>query len=93
MKTIDLSQQTADLLEVLELVKDGPLVVITPDGREYVLAEADDFEQEVAQLRASTEFQRFLDARLATRQERRPVADVLREIETILAGEHPATTD
>jgi hypothetical protein len=93
MKTIDLTRQTVDLLEVLELAKEGPLVVIAPDGREYVLAEADDFEQEVAQLRASAEFQRFLDDRLATRQQRRPVTDVLREVETILAGDHPTTKE
>ncbi len=89
MKILNLTKETADLLQSLELAKEGPLVVIAPDGREYVLAEADGFEQEVAQLRASAEFQCFLDARLATRQQRRPVTDVLREVETILAGEHP----
>lgn len=88
MKTIDLTQQTADLLYILELAKEGPVTVIAEDGREYVLAEVDDFEQEVAQLQTNVEFQQFLDARLAARHQRRPVSDVLQEIETMLANEH-----
>ena len=87
MKTIDLTQQPIQLLAFFALAHHEPMVVSAPDGREYVVAEADDCEQEVATLRASAAFQRFLDARLATRQQRRSITDVLVEIDQAIAHE------
>ena len=89
MKVIDLAQEPIDLLHALEQAKDGPLILIGPDGQEYVLAEADDFEGEIAQLRTSPAFPAFLDSRLASRHRRRPVSEVLREVEAELASGHP----
>lgn len=87
MKTFDVTQQHLDILQVIELAKDNPVVLIAPDGREYVLAEADDYEHEVALLRASAPFQQFLDERLASKQRRRPLADILAEVEAELMRE------
>jgi len=84
---IDLSHQQLDILSVLKLAHAGPLVLIAPDGREYVLAEADDFEREVELLRSSTAFQQFLDERLAARHRRRPLTSLLQEVETEIARE------
>lgn len=81
MNVIDLAHEQIDLFHVLERAKAGPLRLIGPDGQEYVLAEADDFDEEVNQLRTSKAFQQFLDTRLASKHRRRPVADVLRELE------------
>ena len=92
MKTLDLTQQQLGILEVIELAKGDPLVLIAPDGREYVLTEADDFEYEVALLRASESFQEFLDERVATKQRRRPLVDVLGEIEAELVAEPIGTS-
>ncbi len=58
---------------------------IAPDGKEFILTEADDFEQEVEQLRNSIAFQRFLDERSSQCQQHMPLDDVLREIEAELA--------
>lgn len=93
MNVIDLTQQHLDILHALELAHDSPLVLIAPDGREYVLAEADDFDREVELLRASPAFQQFLDERLAAKHRRRPITDVLRDIEAEIAREHAANKE
>lgn len=87
MNVIDLAQQHLDILHALELAHDSPLVLIAPDGREYILTEADDFGREVEALRASPTFQQFLDERLAGKHRRRPLTDVLQEIEAEIARE------
>ena len=63
MRTINLSEETLDLKAIIELASKEPVMLLTPDGREFVLAEADDFDTEVAALRSSSAFQRFLDDR------------------------------
>jgi hypothetical protein len=88
MKMIDLSEQTIDITHILELAREGPVVLIAADGREYVVAEADDFDREVEQLRNSLAFQRFLDERSAykTNKRRIPLEAVVHEIEAELAA-------
>jgi hypothetical protein len=93
MTIIDLTQEHIDILHALELAHDGPLVLIAPDGREYILAEADDFDREVELLRSSPAFQQFLDARLATRHRRRPLTDALQDIEAEIAREQAANNE
>ena len=39
------------------------MLLVAADGKEFLLAEADDFETEVETLRSSEAFQRFLDER------------------------------
>ena len=91
MTIIDLAEQSLDLPQLLALAHAGPVVVLTTDGREYVLAEADDFEQEVAQLRNSATFQAFLAERSASRKPRTPIEQVLHSIEAELAEEEART--
>jgi hypothetical protein len=93
MNVIDLTQQRLDILPALELAHNDPLILIAPDGREYVLAEADDFDHEVELLRSSTAFQEFLDERLAAKHHRRPLTDVLRDIEAEIASEQAANKE
>ncbi|MBW8878313.1 MAG: hypothetical protein JF614_25395 [Acidobacteria bacterium] len=47
----------------LDLARQEPVLLVTPDGHEFLLGEADDFEKEVEALRNSQAFQRFLDER------------------------------
>lgn len=92
MNVIDLTHEQIDMLHALKRAKAGPLILIGLDGQEYVLAEAHGFDHEVDELRASETFQSFLDTRLATKHLRRPVTDVLREIEAEIAQEQRTTT-
>ena len=89
MKLINLAEQTVDITQVLELAQEGPVVLLAADGREYVLAEADDFDREVEQLRNSIAFQRFLDQRSAyqTTKQRIPLDVIRQEIEAELAAQ------
>lgn len=63
MKTIDLQEEKLDLEAVITLARREPILLLTPDGKEFFIAEADDFDKEVETLRASSAFQKFLDER------------------------------
>jgi len=86
MKTIDLEKERMDLAEVIRIARREPVLIVTPDGKEFCLAEADNFEKEVEALRGSQAFQRFLDQRSAS-PKRIPLEDIEAEIETELANQ------
>jgi len=68
MKMINLAQETADLEQLLNLARKEPVLLLTLEGEEFCLAEADDFDQEVEVLRNSPVFQKFLDERSQDKQ-------------------------
>ncbi len=63
MKTIDLSDQTPTLQELLHLASGENLVLKTPDGKEFVLAEVDDFDREIGLTRQQPELMTLLAER------------------------------
>jgi hypothetical protein len=63
MKTVDLAQHKLDVEQLLALARQGPVLLLTAEGEEFCVAEADDFEKEVEALRNSQAFQQFLDER------------------------------
>ncbi len=63
MKTIELAADTPSLPELIELACGENIIINTPQGKQFVLAELDDFELEVEQLKNSKEFMAFLDLR------------------------------
>ncbi len=63
MRTVNLEERKIDLEAALDLARQEPVLLVTPDGHEFLLGEADDFEKEVEALRNSQAFQRFLDER------------------------------
>ena len=84
MKTIDLEKEKMDLAAVIKIARREPVLLVTADGKGFCIAEADDFEKEVAALRESRAFQRFLDERSASTR-RIPLEDIEAEIERELA--------
>ena len=48
MKTVKVEEEKLDLHDVIKLALKEPVVLLTADGKEFVLAEADDFEREAA---------------------------------------------
>ncbi len=88
MKVINLAEQAIDIAEVLMLAQSEPVVLVAADGREYMVAEADDFDQEVEQLRQSVAFQAFLDERSArnSTRPRRSLDEVAQAIEAEIAS-------
>lgn len=82
MKTIDLADERMDIAAIIAIASDEPVILLTPDGREFFVSEADDFDTEVATLRASETFQRFLDERSQSRR-RIPLEEIEAELETL----------
>jgi PHD/YefM family antitoxin component YafN of YafNO toxin-antitoxin module len=66
MKTIHIEETPLDLPQLISLARQEPLLLLTAGGEEFVVAVADDFEQEVESLRRNHEFQQFLDRRAAS---------------------------
>ena len=63
MKSIDLSISPATLTELLDLASQENLILKTPDGREFVLAEVDDLADEIALIRKNDELMDLLAER------------------------------
>ena len=63
MKTIDLSQTVPTLREILALAGEDTIILKTPEGREFVLAEVDEFVREVELVAQNEELMQFLEQR------------------------------
>jgi PHD/YefM family antitoxin component YafN of YafNO toxin-antitoxin module len=80
MKTIDLQKEKLDLQAVISFAEQEPVLLLTTNGKEFFISEADDFEKEVEELRASAAFQKFLDQRSASKV-RIPLEEIEKEID------------
>ena len=63
MKTVNLSLERPTLLELLELAGQENVILKTREGREFILAETDDFGAEVELVRQNDELMQFLAQR------------------------------
>jgi PHD/YefM family antitoxin component YafN of YafNO toxin-antitoxin module len=80
MRTVNLEEEGLDLAAAIDLARKEPVLLVAPDGQEFLLAGADDFDEEVETLRGSLAFQRFLDER--SRSPRRiPLEEIEAEID------------
>jgi|OM-RGC.v1.032665319 hypothetical protein len=80
MKSVDLRTQEVEVSQLLHLAERESVLVIAPDGHEFLVAGADDFDAEVEALRKSARFQSFLDQRMK-HPSRIPIEEIEREIE------------
>lgn len=63
MKAIDLAKTSPTLSEILEMAGEENVVLKTSEGRQFVLAEIDDFAEEVAATRRNKALMKLLDQR------------------------------
>ena len=63
MKAIDVSRASPTLREVLRLAAEDNVLLRTSEGRQYVLAEIDDFAEEVARVRNNAPIMELLNTR------------------------------
>ncbi len=63
MKTIELTTIAPHLAELLDLASEDALILKTPEGREYVLVERDDFDAELALITQNEELMTLLEER------------------------------
>lgn len=80
MRRVDLRSESVDLSQLLHMAEDDAVLVVTEEGREFIVADADDFDAEAEALRKSARFQSFLDRRM-TDKVRIPIEDVQKEVE------------
>ncbi|HEX7181011.1 MAG TPA: hypothetical protein VF756_04155 [Thermoanaerobaculia bacterium] len=67
MKKID-TTAVSNLAELLDLAQEDTILLRTPEGREFILTEADDFEAEVESVRQNRELLDLLDERSRERK-------------------------
>lgn len=63
MKTVNVNSRSRVLNGLLRQAIEENLVLRSPDGREFVLAEIDDFRREIEVTRENEELMRLLDQR------------------------------
>lgn len=80
MVTYDLERHPLTLEELLHLASEGAVRIVDRDGQEFIVAETDSFEEEVARLGDSQRFMRFLAGRQEPRVGR-SLEDVQRDLE------------
>jgi len=85
MKKMNLQNQKLTLKHVIGLAENEPVLLLTAEGKEFFISQADDFPNEVEALRKSRSFQKFLDRRLASPR-RVPLQEIERQTARELAG-------
>ena len=63
MKTLTISGRTKTLITLLKRAQRGGLILRSPDGHEFVLAEIDDFNREIELSRKNKALRKLLDKR------------------------------
>ena len=63
MKTVTVSKRAKAVNALLRRARRENLIVRCPDGREFVLAEVDDFNREIELTRQNKKLMKFLDLR------------------------------
>ncbi|CAG0931060.1 hypothetical protein TFLX_01979 [Thermoflexales bacterium] len=63
MKTVTVSARTKTLIELLKQARREGLILRSPDGHEFILAEIDDFDREIELTRKNKKLMKLLDER------------------------------
>jgi hypothetical protein len=63
MRTIPVKRGNNSLSRAIKMAESENVVLRTPDGREFVLAELDDFDRELELMRQNKELMAFIDKR------------------------------
>lgn len=63
MKAVALPKVSASVRKLLKLAEEENLILQTPEGQEFVLAEIDDFAEEVKKVRQNKSLMRLLEER------------------------------
>ena len=63
MKSIAVSPRSKTMITLLKRARRGGLILRSPDGYEFILAEIDDFDREIELTRKNKKLMDFLDKR------------------------------
>jgi hypothetical protein len=67
MKTVKVSKQSRALRSLLKSARRESLILRSPEGQEFILAEIDDFNREIELTRGNSSLIRFLASRAKQR--------------------------
>lgn len=79
MKTITISENSAEVRALLEQAHDEDVIVRLADGREFILSAVDDFDVEIARTRQNEKLMVLLDER-AKQTQTIPLDEVKRRL-------------
>ena len=79
MRTVDIRRESIEINTLLNQAREEALILRTADGVEFVLAAAEDFDEEAARTRDSEELVAFLEAR-ARQAQTVPLHEVKRRL-------------
>ena len=79
MRTITVSKRSRSIIDLLKQAQTENLILKSPDGIEYILAEIDDFDREIELTRQNEELMEFLEHR-ARQTNTIPLAEVKRQL-------------
>ncbi len=79
MKTITVSKHARSIVDLLQQAHTENLILKSPDGVEFILAEIDDFDREIALTRQNTALMELLDLR-ARQRHTIPLEEVKRQL-------------
>lgn len=85
LKAIDVSRSTPSLTEVLDLAGEDNVILCTSEGRRFLLAEIDDFADEVAKVVKNPALIQLLDER-SKETGRIPLSQVREELQAQKRG-------
>jgi hypothetical protein len=63
MKTVNISTKAKTVTSLLKKAKKGGLILRSPEGHEFILAEIDDFNREIELTRQNKALMKLLDER------------------------------
>ncbi len=63
MKTVNIPTQATTVTSLLKKAQRGGLILRSPEGQEFILAEIDDFNREIELTRQNKSLMKLLDAR------------------------------
>lgn len=79
MKVIDLTETKPSIEEILIMARSDAVLINGTDGEQYILEEADEFEQEVAALGRSEKFMNFLRQR-SEQKPGKPLSEIAKKL-------------
>jgi hypothetical protein len=79
MKTVTITEGSAEMRALLDQARDEDLIVRLDDGTEFLLSAIDDFDREISQTRRNERLMALLDER-ARQTQTVPLTEVKREL-------------
>ena len=94
MKTIDLASAAPTVDQLLKLAIRDNVILRTAEGREFLLAELEDLDEEIESIRRNQELMEFLDQRSqeTKRYSLAQVREILREEAAAKDSDHQSRT-